>query len=321
MADTTLESSLNSYVRLTHLSALDIMGADAETFLQGQTSTQVNLANGRFAPLTCFCTPKGRMLANAQLVRLTDTHFRLIMHASLVDSLANHLTKFAAFYRAELITQPSLYFMGANAHALSLAQTLDIALPTQLNTQSGHERALALQWPGSPHPRWLFCLQDNVMSNIEDTERARNAWYLEDIRSGIAWVTQAQQDRYLPQMFNWEALGGISFKKGCYTGQEVVARAHFRGQVKKRMARFSCTTATLPAPGDTLVDTDDKSLGEVISSAFNASQNAEFLAVVNTKIFDDEPALFWQQQPISLATLPYVLERIDPEQMALTINA
>ncbi|BBM05897.1 hypothetical protein HAALTHF_38400n [Vreelandella aquamarina] len=76
---------------MTQYAALDIKGADAEKFLQGQASAQVGLANGTFAPLTCFCTPKGRMLANGQLLRLGSDHFRLVLDASLADGLLTHL--------------------------------------------------------------------------------------------------------------------------------------------------------------------------------------------------------------------------------------
>ncbi|BBI61872.1 hypothetical protein HSBAA_31780 [Vreelandella sulfidaeris] len=84
-------------VRLSHLAALDVKGADAEKFLQGQTSAQVSLADGNFAPLTCFCTPKGRMLANAYLLRMGENHFRLLLSSTLLDSLANHLKKIRRF--------------------------------------------------------------------------------------------------------------------------------------------------------------------------------------------------------------------------------
>ncbi len=103
-----------------------------------------------------------------------------------------------------------------------------------MGTHRNDEHTCALRYPGES-PRWLLCFDQAELSagaTIEDDELSRNAWQLEDIRSGLAWLTDAQQDHFLPQMLNWEALGGISFKKGCYTGQEVVARAHFRGQVK-----------------------------------------------------------------------------------------
>ncbi|HSP57414.1 MAG TPA: folate-binding protein, partial [Halomonas sp.] len=97
---------------LAHLGVLDVVGRDAETFLQGQTSAQVTLANGDFAPLTCFCSPKGRMLANAQLWRVAKDHYRMLMHTSLVKPLAEHLGKFAAFYKVSLDIRDDLALLG-----------------------------------------------------------------------------------------------------------------------------------------------------------------------------------------------------------------
>lgn len=317
MADASSLTQLTSNVRLTHLAILDVKGADAEKFLQGQTSAQVNLADSQFAPLTCFCTPKGRMLANAQLVKLADEHFRLIMSASLVDMLAAHLTKFAAFYRAELVPQTSQILLGAGAGAQQLAERYQLKLPEQPHSQRSNTQASVLRMADSPH--WLFCIEAPETLTFSEDETAQNAWQLADIRRGLAWLTDAQQDQFLPQMLNWEALGGISFKKGCYTGQEVVARAHFRGQVKKRLVRAEVQAASLPAAGDALIDANEKNVGEVVSSAFSGDQRVELLAVMNTKAIEGTPSISWQSHPITLCSLPYAIERLDPEQLAANL--
>ncbi|WP_249975625.1 YgfZ/GcvT domain-containing protein [Vreelandella olivaria] len=314
MATATSQTQLDRIVRLTHLGALDVKGTDAEKFLQGQTSAQVSLANGHFAPLTCFCTPKGRMIANGQLLRLGDDHYRLIMSATLIEMLTTHLKKFAAFYRTELIPQPSLTFIGASEDAQSLADSVELSLPEQPYTQQSNDQACVLRVPGNT--RWLFCLNSPPTIDVSDDNEARNAWQLEDIRSGLVWLTDTQQDHFLPQMLNWEALGGISFKKGCYTGQEVVARAHFRGQVKKRLIRAEIPASVLPNAGDTLLGGDGKSVGEVVSSAFSDDQRIELLAVMNTKVVEGETGIFWEDCPVTLCTLPYAVERLDPEQLA-----
>lgn len=322
MATATSPSAPFGSVRLTHLAALDVKGADAEKFLQGQTSAQVSLANGLFAPLTCFCTSKGRMLANAQLLRLGDDHFRLLLSTTLLDSLANHLKKFAAFYRAELTPQPGVTFVGANEDAQTLADQLGLALPQQPATHTTTADACALRYPGET-PRWLFCFDTELNSSVatvKDDDASRSAWQLEDIRSGLAWVTDAQQDHFLPQMLNWEALGGISFKKGCYTGQEVVARAHFRGQVKKRLMRASVKSESLPEVGASLVNGEDKSVGEVVAFAPSEQGSIELLAVMSTKIAEEATPVFLAGEPVTFLPLPYAIERLDPEQMAITIN-
>lgn len=322
MATVTASTPALGSVRLIHLAALDVKGADAEKFLQGQTSAQVSLADGYFAPLTCFCTPKGRMLANAQLMRLGEDHYRLLLSNTLLDSLANHLKKFAAFYRAELTTYRDLIFIGASDEAQALADQLDIELPVQVGTHTNSDQACVLRYPGET-ARWLVCFDNDSqvdVASVQDDQAGRNAWQLEDIRSGLAWLTDTQQDHFLPQMLNWEALGGISFKKGCYTGQEVVARAHFRGQVKKRLMRISIETTTLPEVGASVVNGDDKAVGEVVVSAPDHQGGVELLAVMSTKVAEETMPLYLDGAPVTLLPLPYAIERVDPEQLAVSLN-
>ncbi|MGM0535490.1 MAG: YgfZ/GcvT domain-containing protein [Pseudomonadota bacterium] len=305
---------------LAHLGVLDVEGPDAETFLQGQTSAQVSLADGDLAPLTCFCTPKGRMLANAQLLRVTAGHYRLLMHTSLVTTLAEHLKKFAPFYKVELRERDDLALLGLIGHeAAALAEVRFDVLPPRTWHQAGDEQHQVLAHPG-PRPRLLLCLSvDQVEADWgwlkEHATPVGNAvWRLHDIQAGLAWLEADQRDTYLPQMINWEALGGISFKKGCYTGQEVVARAHFRGQVKKRLVRAQLDGGLLPEPGSAIEDADDRRLGEVLCTELDAYGEAEVLAVMSTR----EPALPLRcaGQKLKLLKLPYPVERLDPERLA-----
>ena len=307
---------------LAHLGVLDVEGPDAETFLQGQTSAQVSLADGDLAPLTCFCTPKGRMLANAQLLRVAPAHYRLIMHASLVASLAEHLKKFAPFYKVELRERDDLALLGLIGHeAAALAEVRFDVVPPRPWHQASNDTYQVLAHPG-PRPRLLICLPaDQVEADWawlkEHATPVGNAvWRLHDIQAGLAWLDADQRDSYLPQMINWEALGGISFKKGCYTGQEVVARAHFRGQVKKRLFRAQLEGDSLPAPGAPITDANDKPKGEVLAAELDAYGQAELLAVLSTK--EDIGPLSVNGQAVKLLKLPYPIERVDPETLAKT---
>ncbi|WP_017430325.1 CAF17-like 4Fe-4S cluster assembly/insertion protein YgfZ [Vreelandella jeotgali] len=313
---------------LPHLAALDISGDDAAGFLQGQTSAQVNLADGNLAPLTCFCTPKGRMLANGQLIRMAEGHYRLVMHASLVEPLMAHLKKFAPFYKVELAAADAVLLGASQADAPELAEQLGLSLPQTAWQQSNaaDAQALAVCYPQESAAgdndswRWLFMLSAAEAENLTwEGDAAR--WQLADVRRGLAWLDADQQDSYLPQMLNWEALGGISFKKGCYTGQEVVARAHFRGQVKKRLQLGYLQTDVAPANGAGViairdVDDDGKNIGEVVASAPAKNGQIAVLAVLNTRPLEKEPALALDGATLTLTDLPYAIERLDPEALA-----
>lgn len=305
---------------LVHLGVLDVMGPDTQAFLQGQASAQVTLADGHFAPLTVFCTPKGRMLANAQLLRVAPDHYRLIMHRGLVPSLAEHLNKFAAFYKTELKVRDDLVLIGViGREAPAIAEVGLDMIPPAVWHQAGNTDTQMLAHPG-PRPRLLVCLHNERAHDCwnrfaESATPVGNAvWCLHDIQAGLAWLTPRHRDALLPQMINWEALGGISFKKGCYTGQEVVARAHFRGQVKKRLVRAQLDGDRLPALGSPVEDANGKAVGEVVAAELDAYDQAELLAVMSTK--EDLGPLQVDGQAFKRLKLPYAVERSDPEALA-----
>ena len=312
--------ALTATAPLTHLAALDIKGDDVAGFLQGQTSAQVNLADGHFAPLTCFCTPKGRMLANGQLMRVADGHLRVVLAASLVEPLMAHLKKFAPFYRVTLEAADDAVLLGASEQdAKTLADALGLELPQAPWQQGSTATANVLCYPQgvdqSDTYRWLFSLTRAEAARF-DGQADATRWQLADIRRGLTWLDADQQDAYLPQMLNWEALGGISFKKGCYTGQEVVARAHFRGQVKKRLSLGYLDASTPPDNGASVTTQEGKSLGNVVTSAAMENGQSAVLAVLNTRPLEQSPALDIDGHTLTLTELPYTIERVDPEALA-----
>ncbi|WP_043487708.1 YgfZ/GcvT domain-containing protein [Halomonas halodenitrificans] len=304
---------------LVQFGVLDVLGADAEKFLQGQASAQLTLVKGDFAPLTVFCSPKGRILANAQLMRIAEEHYRLVLHRDLVEPLAAHLGKFAVFYRVELKTRDDLALIGLiGQEAGALAEVrLDTPPPSAWH-QAGDADTQLLAHPG-PRPRLLAILPTEQATELwprltEQATPVGNAvWSLHDIQAGLAWLTSHHRDALLPQMINWEALGGISFKKGCYTGQEVVARAHFRGQVKRRLMRGQLEGDALPEIGSAVLDHRDKAVGEVLATELDAYDQAEVLVVLSTK--EDIGPLSVAGQTLKVLKLPYPVERLDPETL------
>ncbi|WP_224749844.1 YgfZ/GcvT domain-containing protein [Halomonas sp. ML-15] len=304
---------------LVHLGVLEIHGQGGVTFLQGQTSAQVELADGQVAPLTAFCTPKGRMLATAQLLRVDAERLWLLMPSERIAPLQAHLAKFAPFYKVGIEARDDLALIGVMGDAaLSLVEA-ETGLATPKPWQQATSSTLqVLRHPG-PVPRLLLIDSQDAMSprwarlaaNAIPTGNA--AWCLQDIRSGLAWVDDGQQDAYLPQMFNWEALGGISFKKGCYTGQEVVARAHFRGQVKKRLVHLQFDGDTPPPAGDAVNDAAGKRQGDVIAAEYDGEGHIELLAVLSTRELAEPLSV--AGHPCTRIPLPYPLERLDPEAL------
>ncbi|WP_129138365.1 YgfZ/GcvT domain-containing protein [Modicisalibacter coralii] len=306
---------------LVHLAILEIRGSDAERFLQGQTSAQLTLADGDFAAPTSFCTPKGRMLANGQLMRREEGCYWLLLDAGLVEPLRGHLAKFAPFYKVELTARDDLAIIGLTGHAAPalVEARFDVTPPTTWRQATVDDGVIA-RHPGNL-PRLLLCLTTPAAIDAWDalahdaTPVGNDVWQWQDIQAGLAWLDASLQDSYLPQMFNWEALGGVSFKKGCYTGQEVVARAHFRGQVKKRLVRARLEGASLPGIGDAVIDAEGKARGEVVAAALDGQGQAEILAVLTTR--ESAEPLTVGEQRLERLELPYPVERLDPEAMAV----
>lgn len=301
---------------------LEVRGPDSDRFLQGQASASTAHATSTIAPPAVFCTPKGRAIANVQIIRVTSECFWMLLDRSIAEALHQHLGKYAAFYKAELTIRDDLGIAGLVGQKVdSVLENALAALPQAIwgVRLSSDEELAVTRHPHdtmrlvviAPHER-LATLCQKASSDLVLAPSA--LWQRLDIEAGLLWLDEQQREKWLPQMFNWEALAGISFKKGCYTGQEVVARAHYRGQVKKRLMRFTISGTEAVAPGTDVIDADrDKALGEVVNSAPTANDHVELLAIVTTK--DDMPSLTINGQPAHLMPLPYALERLDPETL------
>lgn len=302
---------------LESFAILEVCGKDAERFLQGQCTAQLAHASDAFAPLAAFCTPKGRMIANTRIFRPEPERYWLIMHPSIVDALEQHLRKYIVFYKAALTVRSDIILQGLHASSTALT-AYTAALPATLagawvNCGNGYllrvEGDECLVWIGG----------NECPYSVNSSTLTQGDWQRLQIEAGIAWLQASQSDAWLPQMINWEALGGISFKKGCYTGQEVVARAHFRGQVKRRLMHL-CAADTLEAPcvGDSIIDsTAERDVGTVLAVAPSISEGWELLAVVSQK--EEMPPLAINGEIVTAIELPYAVERHDPEEMVAAI--
>lgn len=301
---------------------LEVRGPDSEKFLQGQASASTAHATATIAPPAVFCTPKGRAIANVQLIKSAPECYWLLLERSIADALHQHLAKYAAFYKAELTLRHDLVIAGLAGHRLDDVLGATMALPhADWGVRVSADEELAITRHPHDMMRLVLIASEERLAELcrslkaDLTLASNELWQRLDIEAGLLWLDELQREKWLPQMFNWEALAGISFKKGCYTGQEVVARAHYRGQVKKRLMRLSVPTAERIEVGTDIRDaTSDKTLGEVVRSATTNDNHVEVLAVMTIK--DDMPSLTVNDQPAHLKPLPYVMERRDPETLS-----
>jgi len=272
-------------VPLDHLRILAVTGSDRAAFLQGQLTQDVSTANRESTVLAGWADAKGRLLFAGHLfaTRLgTDDALALLVPAELAEALLRRLR---------------LYILRAKAQAAVLDTP-----PTGLMGSPG---------PGAPgpgvrlygHANRHLLLDTGTPDDVATRAASPNEWHLADIRSGLPTVTAATTGEFVPQMVNLDLLGGISFTKGCYTGQEIVARMKYLGRVKRRMLRFG-SDGTPPPPGGPLYGARG-TVGQVVASARAGSGN-EFLAVV---VLDDLPGPFHldeaRTRPVQRLDLPY----------------
>ena len=265
---------------LSHRGLIAAQGPDADLFLQGQLTCDVQRATLDHSVLGAFCSPKGRALASFRLFRREETAY-LELPQELVEPTLTRLRKYVL--RAKVTLEDAsnrLVRLGiAGPHAETLLTDQFGVIPEAVNsvvhTTGEWLDITVIRLPGTT-PRFelhgllpvMQALWKALDSNVTFT--GAEPWRLLDILAGIPTIYPETVEAFVPQMINLDALDGISFQKGCYTGQEVVARMHYLGKLKRRMylARVDCENP--PQPGDALYSPQadaSQSAGRLVDAA------------------------------------------------------
>lgn len=260
-----------AWFALSHYSGLRVQGEGAGSFLDGQLTQKVSDLEPGALRLAAWCNAQGRVRALFNVVRGSDA-FWLLLPADLCEATHKRLRMF--ILRAPVILEPL-----ASDTAVYAGVGSDIALPEGLTELARGQ--------DDHHP--LRCLavaqrraqQVHELGSFED-------WEAEQIRLGLPAVGAACSEHWLPQNLNLEALGGLSYQKGCYPGQEIVARVHYRGTVKQVLARYivePAESAPLPQPGSACASdaaSIQQPVGEVLRAAHPPGRSPEVLVVAET---------------------------------------
>lgn len=274
-------------------SLLSASGPDARRFLQGQLTCNLDELSGQRSLPGAYCNLKGRVIADFLLI---DAGSQLLLRCApgMADVLRERLAKYAVFFKVELNEVSVRWQRSAvigEAAGQSLAASRGIELPRTDWSTVTHEDVIAVRVRGE-NPRWeLLFPTDGSLAGQGDMDDT-HPWKLEDIRAGIIHVTSARSEQFTPQVLNYDLDGTISFRKGCYTGQEVVARMHYRGKAGKRLYRLLAQTAV---DGDALAEwqvlSTDPSLsarGEILEQESDGKA-AELLAILPRQLAE-QPA-------------------------------
>ncbi len=305
---------------INDLAILTVSGRDAERFLQGQTTCDTSQLGADAFGLGAICNPKGRAVATFRMFR-ADEDFYLLVAMELLPALQKRLQMYVLRADVRLGNETEdwccLGVIGDQASAALAKQGIDP--PVQLHRLSRKGDCITVKMPASSD-RYL------ILAGVETAKRlwtgvsaldgfaaaTQSAWDREEIAQGLPSITAATSEEFVPQMLNLDRLGGIDFEKGCYTGQEVVARMHYLGNLKRRMYRIRCKGSVMPKPGDRLYaanSEEGQSIGRIVAVAPALSGGYEMLAVIEIRHAESgDIRLFGTQgKAVERLPLPYSL--------------
>lgn len=308
------------FCQLSKLSVIAARGVDAKNFLHQQLTQAVTDLDEQTVRLGGLCSPQGRLLATMNYCCYQD-EIRLITSADIATSLLKRLSMFVLRAKVQLQCIDDDYAtLGLIGSQLELAAVLpDLANHFPKENQSilyreGQLLRLAdianvcrLIWIV---PKILLdTLQQQLSQQLQYVDQ--NVWNLLEVYAGIPSITLLTQDKFVPQMINFEIVGGVNFKKGCYPGQEVVARSQYRGKIKRRLQMAYVHSHALP--GTDLFHSADpeQPCGMVVNVASVTSDKYCVLAEVKlAALHHPDGAIYIQQQPaatLEFLPLPYAL--------------
>lgn len=268
---------------LNHLAVLRVSGIDATDFLQGQTTCDLKVMNEQSASFGAFCNAKGRVISTFLIVK-QQADWLLLLPTELLPSVQKRLQMYVM--RAKVV----LNDCGASDCLLGLNggqhDMLGFTLPDKhLGTLTQSFLSVRL---GEKNPRYLILTQPEVAqqwiaASVQNGARLQSTavWQLLDIKAGIPWLCAKTSEEYIPQMLNLDQLGGISFNKGCYTGQEIVARTHYLGKAKRAM--FVATAemnGVVPELNSAVLDAPNGQVVGAILAVHVAGNNCSLLVVL-----------------------------------------
>lgn len=286
--DKELNSSQETIIAdLSHYGIISAEGDDAADFLQNQLSNDIKLVDDSHSQLSSYCSPKGRMLASLRVFRFNNKYL-LRLPADTLEATLKRLRMF--ILRSQVVledTSDNLARFGLHGdNAVQLLSDAGITIPEENNNVTQNDGLCVIRIPGTK-PRFEIHGQVEALSELWKslTTQAKTVgagvWALQDIESGIPDIFSATVEAFVPQMTNLHAIDGISFKKGCYPGQEVVARMQYLGKLKRRMYRAHSDTGSLPLAGDNLFSSgSDESVGKVVQAQPSPQGGIDLLAVL-----------------------------------------
>ncbi len=297
---------------LSHNALYGVTGDDAGAFLHGQLTNDVQALGEGAAQWNGWCSPKGRLLASFLLLR-APSRYLLLLPAEIAAATMKRLAMFVLRSKVKIADASEelvRFGVGGKAAPVLIARHWEhVPGPMQSVGRDGAacialgpERFVILAPPESAPGLWRSLSEGAV-------EAGADSWEWLGVRAGVPTIVDATREAFVPQMANFELVGGVSFHKGCYPGQEIVARTQYRGILKRRMALAHVDGASRPAPGDSVYSRafGDQSAGTIANAAPSPDGGFDVLVVAQLESLDNDD-LRWPSPdgaPLIVIERPY----------------
>lgn len=301
---------------LLQRSVIRVSGEDAEEFLLGQFTNDLRLLDDQHTQLSAYCTAQGRALAVFRVLRKQDG-WLLILPTNLRDSIVNRLRMFVL--RSKVVLEPldeSVVLGVSGASSAAAIQDLVGSTPSETDSCASSKDITAIR-VGTRRTRFEIIVPVEQAPELWQRLTAllrpvgTTPWEWLDIQDGIPIVLPETSETFVPQMINLDALDGISFKKGCYPGQEIVARMHYLGRLKQRMYGAHVDANDVPRAGDKLFADSfgDQAAGTVVSARVAPTGGSDLLAVIQIEAAENGVVHLGASDgpTLTLGELPYSL--------------
>ncbi len=304
-------SSKEMLFDLTDQGLIKVSGEDAESFLQNQLTNDIRNITETTHQVSAWCNPKGRIIANFQIF-MRDGSYYLSLSANLIETVIKKLRMYVMMSKVTVEDAsnsmihfgfvgdlqksfgdaPSEPYQTLQHNNFSILRLADKELRYEIFTDSIDD----------VKQLWKQCSSNAAFVN-------NNGWNYLNITAGLPNINDASSEAWVPQMVNFIAIGGVDFKKGCYPGQEIVARLNYLGKSKRQMYRLQINTNELPKIGDAIASDSDKEAGKILNAAFNPDGIVEVLAIMKIAQIDSTLTLADNTEAsITLLELPYSLD-------------
>lgn len=307
----------NAIYPLNDTAFFSVTGPDAQKFLQGQLSCDVTKISTSTSGLGSHNSAKGRMLSSFRLLLQKENSYLFAVHASIIDNAEKALAKYIVFSKACIQQEANIAGIGLHgAQAEKNLQELFAELPTEDYAQIQNENGLLI-CTSKKHQSYELYLEARkaitlwpALSNALTATQASQQKLIQHLQ-GLAFIEKLSADVHIPQMFNYQKTCAVSFDKGCYTGQEIVARMQYLGKLKRHMYHYQLHAEVEISCGDKLfIEPGSQSIGDVASAVQTAENAWDVLLVLTDKGLDaqslhNEKGLL---SALKRVPLPYSLE-------------